>query len=130
MFMDHVIKTDEASQAKITGTLMMMSTGAVDTIDFKSATGWLTLDKDNFTKLAMTVATHVQVCFSAESALIETLNEKSLEELLKLDPENISSIADMSQSTNKKTIYDLYEEQYTIYIQAAEKAQLKKAKGK
>ena len=127
-FRDHTIKTDEASQAKITGSLMMMNTGAIDTINFKSATGWLQLNKEEFTQLAITVATHVQVCFSVESGLMETLKTKSFEELYNLDPEATQSIANFTDNKNKKTIYDLYEEQYSNYFKSAVTAQSRKGK--
>lgn len=129
LFMDQMVKTDEASQAKITGTLVMMNTGALDTIDFKTATGWLTLNKEAFTKLALTVASHVQVCFSTENSVMNTLKDKSLEELIKLNPTTTQSLADRDKAPGK-TIYDLYEETYTSFLTAAQKAQLAKLKGK
>ena len=108
-FMGHNIKTDAESQGKITGTFMMMQTGAIPAVDFKTADGFVTLDVEQFKQLATTVATHVQVCFKAEAECLNALSAKTLIQLAELDTDDNNGEID---EKGKKTVLDLYEGTY------------------
>ena len=81
MFNGHSIKTDEGSRAAITSTLTNILAGITDNINFKTATGWLKLNSEEFKELAKVVNTHIQHAFQAESLTLEVLNELTAVEL-------------------------------------------------
>lgn len=111
VFQNSLIKTDSDSQAKITGTLIMMQTGAIPTVDFKAANGWLTLNAEQFKQLALAVATHVQVCFKAESIVLGEIESKTLDDLVQLDPDfRDPGVKDQSKGNHK--LIDLYDATY------------------
>ena len=118
VFQNSLIKTDSDSQAKITGTLIMMQSGAIPTVDFKAANGWLTLNAEQFKQLALAVATHAQVCFKAESIVIGELESKTLDDLVALDPDYRDPCVKDNGSGNHKLI-DLYEATYKSLLASA-----------
>lgn len=61
-----VVRTDEASQAKINGAYAMVQRDPQKIIDFKAANGWAQLDAATMTAIAAAVGDHVQACYSAE----------------------------------------------------------------
>lgn len=63
------IKTDRESQAIIGGILIRMEKNPELTLDFKTASGWSTMDKALAEAVADAVAAHVQACFSREKAI-------------------------------------------------------------
>jgi len=67
------IATDRDSQAKIQQALDILEKGWVPSLDWKTSSGWVTLDLDTMTGIAQAVMAHVQGCFSAEKALLEAI---------------------------------------------------------
>lgn len=62
--------TDRQTQATITGALVGMSNGMLQSIDWKANdTHWVTLTAAQMQELAQTVADHVQTSFSLEKTL-------------------------------------------------------------
>lgn len=123
-FQDHNIKTDAESQAKITSTLMMLNTGVINNVDFKTADGFINLDTANFTKMAVTVAMHVQCCFKAEAVTIENLEKMTLLDLETYNPDK-SMIGTKQEQEEAKlnNIYNLYDVAYTDLVKKALAAQ-------
>lgn len=119
---NNLIKTDAESQAKITGTLIMMQSGSIPTVDFKAANGWLTLDASQFQQLALSVATHVQVCFKAESQVLAEIQKKTLDDLVVMDPDYRDPGAKDQSSNKNTTLIDLYEATYKTLLTAALKS--------
>lgn len=68
-----IIKTDRESQATLTGAYVKMQLDPIALIDWKSATGWIQIDKATVEALAMAVANHVQYCFSKEKEHSENI---------------------------------------------------------
>lgn len=60
------IKTDVASQAKITGAYATSLLNPDIVIDWKGANGWIQLDKTAIEAIASAVSQHVQQCFTEE----------------------------------------------------------------
>lgn len=67
------IDTSDASQDKITQTLLILERGWQETIGFKAATGFVTLDLAAMTGIAQAVAAHVQACFAAEKECLDAI---------------------------------------------------------
>lgn len=112
----YTIKTDPESQSKITGTMVMMQTGGLDTIQFKAADGWLELNTKTFGELAKNVAMHIQLCFKSESELVDQLGSLTLTELIKLDPDYEGEHNLYKDYAEKPTnIYNLYDAKYNGY---------------
>lgn len=118
VFQNSLIKTDSDSQAKITGTLAMMQTGGISSVDFKAANGWLTLNAEQFKQLALAVAIHIQVCFKAESIVLGELKSKTLDDLVTLDPDYRDPGVKNNSDGNNKLI-DLYEATYKSLLASA-----------
>lgn len=55
-------------QNRITAVIANAQLAGVTTVDFKAASGWVTLSLDELRGIAAAVAQHVQACFSAERA--------------------------------------------------------------
>jgi len=64
-----VILTDRESQSMLNGALVKVGRNPVTVIDWKTAEGWIELNKLQIESLAETVANHVQHCFSREKVL-------------------------------------------------------------
>jgi hypothetical protein len=61
------VNTGIDDQNRIASVLTVMALG-IETIDFKIATGWVTLTAAEVQAVAKAIGTHVQACFSAERA--------------------------------------------------------------
>lgn len=61
------VNTGLDDQNRIASVLAVMTLGMA-TIDFKIATGWVTLTAAEVQAVAKAIGTHVQACFSAERA--------------------------------------------------------------
>jgi hypothetical protein len=62
------IDTSRESQSMIAGAHAYVQAMPSATVDFKAASGWVTLDAATVTAIALSVAAHVQACFAAEKA--------------------------------------------------------------
>ncbi|MFC3674648.1 DUF4376 domain-containing protein [Ferrovibrio xuzhouensis] len=82
-----VIRTDEASQAKISSAYSLVQRDPEMVIDWKAANGWEQLDAAAMTAIAVTAGTHVQACYSTEK-----LHSQAMKALA--DAENIPSLID------------------------------------
>lgn len=60
------IKTDRESQALISGAYSSLKNGLLTSIDWKGATGWVTVTLAQLEPIAQAVANHVQACFTRE----------------------------------------------------------------
>jgi len=67
------IKTDLESQAKINGAWSAAQMNPAILIDWKGANGWIQIDAATITAIAMSVANHVQACFSNERVHAEAI---------------------------------------------------------
>lgn len=65
-----MVRTDRESQAQLTGAMLSVQTGALQTIDWKDGNGvFVTLTAQELTGVAYAVAQHVQGCFSQERTI-------------------------------------------------------------
>lgn len=62
------VRTDIESQGKITGAAALVKEVPDTVIDWKGASGWVQLDAETMTAIALAVGTHIQGCYSAEKA--------------------------------------------------------------
>lgn len=69
-----VIKTDVGSQSKINGAWSAAQMNPTILIDWKGENGWVQIDAATITAIAMSVATHVQACFSNERVHSDVIN--------------------------------------------------------
>ena len=80
------IRTDQVSQAKISGAFNFMQLKNNAEIDWKAENGWVKLKKADIEATATAVAEYVQVCFSKEKQLSSAIDLcTSLEQLDSLD---------------------------------------------
>lgn len=70
------IRTDESSQAKISGAVALFDNDPTLTaIDWEAQPGvWVTLDETAMRAIGVAVGRHVQACFSNARSLIEAIN--------------------------------------------------------
>lgn len=68
-----VIRTDEASQAKINGAYSLVQRVPETMVDWKGANGWTQLNAAQMTAIATAAGQHVQACYSAERGHAEAL---------------------------------------------------------
>lgn len=76
------IHTGKDDQDRITSTIAGMAGADIGSVDFKAATGWITLTLDELQAMRSAIARHVQACFSAERAhheAIDALAETALD---------------------------------------------------
>ena len=68
------VGTSIEDQNRITSVTANAKLAGVSTVDFKAATGWVTLTLAEVQGIAAAIATHVQACFSAERAHHEAID--------------------------------------------------------
>lgn len=64
-----MIDTTRESQAMITGAYAYSQANPPETIQFKAASGWVTLDAPTMAAIATAVGAHVQACFALEASV-------------------------------------------------------------
>jgi len=69
-----VIRTDEASQAKINGAWATAQMNANVLIDWKGENGWVQINKAAIDAISMAVSAHVQACYSQEKVHSDAIN--------------------------------------------------------
>lgn len=62
-----IIDTSRESQSMITGAYAYSQANPSETIQFKAASGWVTLDAPTMAAIATAVGAHVQACFALEA---------------------------------------------------------------
>lgn len=67
------IATGTADQNRVTTVIANATLAGIDTVEFKAATGWVTLTLDQVRGIAAASALHVQACFTAERAHHEAI---------------------------------------------------------
>ena len=75
------VGTLKADQDRITSVIANAGLAGVTAVDFKAASGWVTLTVAQVQGIARAVALHVQACFSAERAHHEAIAALADEEL-------------------------------------------------
>ena len=68
------IATDRESQAQIMGVYTALKNNMISSVNFKTLNGWVTLDSTSVVTIVMAVVTHVQLCFSTEYQMTNTIN--------------------------------------------------------
>lgn len=73
------LPTDRETQSKLSGAVVAFQAGALTgTIDWKAASGWVSVDQATVTALASAVAMHVQSAFSKEKAVSEAIDAETI----------------------------------------------------
>lgn len=67
------VATGTEDQNRITTVIANARMAGVEVVDFKAASGWVTLTLSEIEAVASTIALHVQACFSAERAHHEAI---------------------------------------------------------
>lgn len=88
------IDTDRESQATITGALVSMQGGLLESIEWKTKTGaFVTLDLAAVQAVAQVVAAHVQLSFSLEKQLVALVDvAQTIEDVQAIVPETIFEV--------------------------------------
>jgi Domain of unknown function (DUF4376) len=68
------LRTDRESQGLIVGAALAATLDPNYTVEWKSASGWVTLNASQLLAAAQAVRAHVQACFSNERALTATID--------------------------------------------------------
>ena len=65
------IATSREAQATLTGAIQLVAAGVLaEPVAWKTAEGWIELDRAGLMAVAAAVAAHVQACFAAERAVL------------------------------------------------------------
>lgn len=73
------ILTDRESQAQLNGALQALTSGFVGAVDWKAASGWVTVTLEVILPIGSAVAQHVQACFTAERRVAEAFAAGTLQ---------------------------------------------------
>ena len=68
------VSTDRDSQNMIAGAYAYMTASKSAQVEFKAASGWVTLTVDQVEDIAVAVGAHVQACFAIEKAVCEQID--------------------------------------------------------
>lgn len=68
------IATDDTSQSRITGAALAVALDPQTTIQWKTGSGFVTLDAAQVIDIAQAVRAHVQACFDREAELLAALD--------------------------------------------------------
>lgn len=72
------IDTSRESQAMITGAYAYSQANPDETISFKAASGFVSLDAATLAAIATAVGAHVQACFAAEAAVLDDIGDGAI----------------------------------------------------
>lgn len=72
------IDTSRESQAMITGAYAYTQAHPEETIQFKAASGWVTIDAPTMAAIATAVGAHVQACFATEAAVAQQITDGTI----------------------------------------------------
>ncbi len=67
------VQTGSDDQARITAVLVNADLAGVETVNFKAASGWVSLSIEQVRAIAGAIGRHVQACFDAERAHHEAI---------------------------------------------------------
>ena len=80
------VRTDRESQAQLSAALLTLNEGFAPSINWKSASGWVNLNKTQLQRISRTVAHHVQGCFNIEQMHYTKIQQiTNAEDLAKYD---------------------------------------------
>lgn len=79
------IDTSRESQSMITGAYTYSQAHPTETIQFKSVSGWVTLDSATLAAIATAVGAHVQACFSVEATIDSSIANGSITTTAEID---------------------------------------------
>lgn len=79
------IDTSRDSQSMITGAYTYSQAHPEQTILFKAASGWVTLDAPTMAAIATAVGAHVQACFAAEAAVQAAISAGTITTTAEID---------------------------------------------
>src|SRR5690606_10901894 len=69
-----VVNTTTADQQRIDTAITCMERYELESVDFKSAAGWVTLTLQQLRDIGQAITLHVQACFAAERAHKEAID--------------------------------------------------------
>lgn len=73
-----IIDTSRESQSMITGAYAYSQANPSETIQFKAASGWVTLDAPTMAAIATAVGAHVQACFALEANIADQITNGTI----------------------------------------------------
>jgi len=87
------VDTSRESQAMITGAYTYSQAHPDETINFKAASGWVTLDAATLAAIATAVGSHVQSCFAAEASVAAEIAAGTITTTAEIDAFFTSAVA-------------------------------------
>lgn len=79
------VDTSRDSQSMITGAYAYSQAHPEETIHFKAASGWVTLDAATLAVIATAVGAHVQACFAVEAAVAAEIEAGTITTTAEID---------------------------------------------
>ncbi|WP_054312928.1 DUF4376 domain-containing protein [Mesorhizobium sp. 1M-11] len=79
------IDTSRESQAMITGAYAYSQANPTETISYKAASGWVSMDAATLAAIATAVGAHVQACFAAEAAMAAEIEAGTITTTAEID---------------------------------------------
>lgn len=80
-----IIDTSRESQSMITGAYAYSQANPSETIQFKAASGWVTLDAPTMAAIATAVGAHVQACFALEASVAAAITDGTITTTAEID---------------------------------------------
>lgn len=105
----NLIELDKESQSSINNILTLLNNKVITKTNYKTGTGFITLDKDQFTKLANVVNKYVQACYTAEEALVDEISKLDIRESYKLTTE-------LTKIDGKEVYYKTLKDKFKVYV--------------
>lgn len=80
-----LIDTGRESQSMITGAYAYSQANPAETISYKAASGWVTIDAATMAAIAAAVGAHVQAAFAAEAAVAAEIEAETITTTAEID---------------------------------------------
>ncbi len=80
-----LVDTSRDSQAMITGAYAYSQANPTEAINYKAASGWVTLDAATMAVIATAVGAHVQACFAVEAQVSAEIEAGTITTIAEID---------------------------------------------
>lgn len=103
-----IVRTDRDSQSSLASAKVLSDLIPDNTIDWKTADGWTSIDRNTVLELSKLVGLHVQTCFSIERQLSELIDaSESIEDLLVVYQDMYKNWPITANINKPKTVFDM-----------------------
>ena len=103
-----IVRTDRESQSSLASAKTLSDLIPDNTIDWKAADGWTSIDRSTIMELSKLVGLHVQTCFSLERQFSELIDaSESIEDLLIIYQDMYENWPVTANINKHKSVFDM-----------------------